>query len=179
MPPPAIKTVRKLIFYQYAKIIASSAGFSKEKNRAAYYRFLMDRMLKLSSGEINMSTILRELKMQMTSCSNCCEYCGSLENLSWDHLIPRSRGGPDNAENHVLACRKCNSSKGCKGLYEWYGIEHKDELPRIVAGKYLKMLYELHERNGSLEKINMKNKGKLDVLDLEIIIPTIPHPSQS
>lgn len=167
MPPPAIKTVRELIFYQYAKIIASSAGFSKEKNRATYYKFLIDRQQKLTSGEINMSTILRELKMQMTSCSNRCEYCGSLENLSWDHLIPRSRGGPDTAENHVLACRMCNSSKGSKGLYEWYGIDRKDELPRIVAGKYLKMLYELHERNGTLEKTSLNGKTKLDVLDLE------------
>lgn len=167
MPPPAIKTIRELIFYQYAKIIASSVGLSKDKNKSDYYKFVMDRMMKLSSGEIAMSTILRELKMQMTSCSNHCEYCGSIENLSWDHLIPRSRGGPDNADNHVLACRKCNSSKGCKGLYEWYGTARKDELPRIVAGKYLKMLYELHEKNGTLQKTSFNKK--LDVFDLEDI----------
>jgi len=144
MPPRAIKTIRDLIFYQYAKIIASAAGFSKKKNSSSYYKFLIDRQQKLVSGEITMSTILRELKMQMTSCSNCCEYCGTTENLSWDHLIPRSKGGPDTAENHVLACRKCNSSKSSKGLYEWYGIERKDELPRVVAGKYLKLLYKIH-----------------------------------
>jgi HNH endonuclease len=169
MPPPAIKTVRELIFYQYAKIIAASAGFCKEKNRSAYYKFLVSRQQKLSSGEITMSSILRELKMQITSCSNCCEYCGSLENLSWDHIIPRARGGRDDVDNHVLACRKCNSSKGCKELYEWYGIDRKDELPRIVAGKYLKMLYEIHEKNGTLEKLHLNNDGKLDVLDLEMI----------
>jgi hypothetical protein len=169
MPPPAIKTIRELIFYQYAKIIASSAGFSVKQNRAAYYKFLIDRQKKLTSGEINMSAILRELKAQMTSCSNCCEYCGSIENLSWDHIIPRSRGGQDTVENHVLACRRCNSSKGSKGLYEWYGIDRKDELPRIVAGKYLKLLYEIHEKNGTLDKFSLNEDGKLDVLDLEVI----------
>ena len=169
MPPPAVKTVRELIFYQYAKIIASSAGFSKSKNRGAYYKFLMDRMLKLSSGEIKMSAILREMKMQMTARSNCCEHCGSAADLSWDHIIPKSRGGPDTAENHVQACRSCNSSKGSKGLYEWYGEDRKDDLPRIVAGKYLKLLYDIHERNGTLDMSSLNHDGKLDVLDLEVI----------
>lgn len=170
MPPPAIKTIRELICYQYAKIIASSAGFSKSTNKASYYKFVMDRMLKLASGEIKMSTVLREMKMQMTSSTQCCEYCGTLETLTWDHIIPRARGGPDTAENHVLACTKCNSSKGSKGLYEWYGVNRKDELPRIVAGKYLKMLYEIHERNNTLDTPPSSSKGKLDVLDLEAVV---------
>jgi HNH endonuclease len=88
--------------------------------------------------------------------------------LSFDHLIPHVRGGPDSAENLVLACKHCNSSDGKKGLYEWYGIDRKDDLPRIVAGKYLKLLYEIHERNGTLNKGDMKGDGKLDVLDLEV-----------
>ena len=29
MPPPAVKSVRQIIYYQYAKIIASSSGFGK------------------------------------------------------------------------------------------------------------------------------------------------------
>ena len=161
MPPPAIKTVKQLIFYQYAKIIASSAGIPE-------YAFIMSKMKLLSSGNLKMSTALRELKMQMSSTDNCCEYCGLKENLSWDHLIPTSKGGDDSAENQVLACRSCNSSKGAKGLYAWYGIKRKDELPRLVAGKYLKMLYELHEKNNTLEFLGRNGKGNLTVLDLEV-----------
>jgi hypothetical protein len=54
-----------------------------------------------------------------------------------------------------------------RGLYKWYGLDRKDELPRIVAGKYLKLLYEIHERNGTLGKGDLKKDGKLDVLDLD------------
>lgn len=169
MPAPSVKTVRDLIFYQYAKIIVASAGFCKTQNRAAYYKFLIDRQKKLSSGEIKMSTVLRELKKQITALENRCEYCGTLENLSWDHLIPRVKNGPDTIENQVLACKSCNSSKGCKGIYEWYGLKRKDDVPRIVAGKYLKLLYEIHEKNGTLESSNLNGDGKLDVLDLEVI----------
>ena len=111
MPPPSVKTIKYLIFYQYAKIIASSAGIPG-------HRFIMSKVKLLSSGEIKMSAILRELKMQMSRDGKCCEYCQSTENLSWDHLIPRVKGGADNGDNGVWACRSCNSSKGCRGIYE-------------------------------------------------------------
>jgi len=168
MPPPYVKTIRDLIYYQYAKMMANSAGFSKEKDKSSYYKFIIDRVKKLKSGEIEISGILRELKKQIKEGKNCCEFCGNTKSLSFDHLIPRARGGPDNIENQVLACKSCNSSKGKKGLYEWYGLGRKDELPRIVAGKYLKLIYEMHNRNGTLDKTDLKGDGKLDVLDLEV-----------
>lgn len=161
MPPPAIKTIKDLIFYQYAKLIASSAKISG-------YKFIMSKMKQLSAGEIKMSTHLRELKMQMEGNKHC-EYCQTTENLSWDHLIPRIKGGPDTADNGAWACRTCNSSKGSKGIYEWYGLEKKDELPRLIAGKYLKLLYDIHESMGSLDSSDINGDGKLDVLDLETI----------
>ncbi len=169
MPSPSIKTIRDLIFYQYSKIIADSVGLSKTgSTKSEYFSFVMDRVNKLRSGEINMSTISREIKMQILSEQKCCEYCGKLDGLSWDHLIPRSKEGPDDVENLVLCCRSCNSSKGNRGLYAWFGIKNKDNFPRIVAGKYLKLLYDLHNERGTLDARDLNGDGKLDVLDLEI-----------
>ena len=128
----------------------------------------MSRMKLLSSGDIKMSMILREMKMQMSGNKHC-EYCQSTEDLSWDHLIPRSKGGPDTAENGAWACRPCNSSKGSKGIYEWYGLDKKDEIPRLITGKYLKLLYDMHETRGTLDASDLNGDGKLDVLDLEVI----------
>lgn len=34
-----------------------------------------------------------------------CQYCGSAEELTMDHVMPRSRGGRHNWENVVTACR--------------------------------------------------------------------------
>ena len=51
-----------------------------------------------------------------------CAYCGrryKRRRLTVDHVIPRSRGGADNASNKVLACRSCNEHKGCKTPAEW------------------------------------------------------------
>jgi hypothetical protein len=59
-----------------------------------------------------------------------CHYCGTrlatepdkngrpLENqVTLDHIVPRSRGGGDHLENFVLSCPGCNQWKG-RELYE-------------------------------------------------------------
>lgn len=46
---------------------------------------------------------------------NRCQYCGRhfpTSELSIDHVIPRSQGGPHIWENVVCACTKCNARKG-------------------------------------------------------------------
>ena len=40
-----------------------------------------------------------------------CQYCGSTSDLTFDHLVPRSRGGRTTWENVVAACSSCNLSK--------------------------------------------------------------------
>lgn len=41
-----------------------------------------------------------------------CQYCGTSEKLTLDHVLPRSRGGRDTWENLVTACMPCNNRKG-------------------------------------------------------------------
>ena len=41
-----------------------------------------------------------------------CQYCGSREDLTFDHLLPRSRGGITTWHNVVAACSDCNLRKG-------------------------------------------------------------------
>jgi 5-methylcytosine-specific restriction endonuclease McrA len=41
-----------------------------------------------------------------------CQYCGSRDDLTFDHLIPRSRGGMTTWDNVVTACSPCNLQKG-------------------------------------------------------------------
>ena len=43
-----------------------------------------------------------------------CQYCGALDDLTFDHLIPRSRGGQTTWDNVVTACSPCNLAKGGK-----------------------------------------------------------------
>lgn len=46
-----------------------------------------------------------------------CQYCGRRppgEQMTIDHVIPRSRGGATGWTNCVLACIPCNRKKGCR-----------------------------------------------------------------
>ena len=41
-----------------------------------------------------------------------CVTCGTHLDLTLDHIVPWSKGGPDTVENLQTMCRPCNSSKG-------------------------------------------------------------------
>jgi len=45
-----------------------------------------------------------------------CQYCGSDNNLTLDHVHPASKGGPRSWENLATACSPCNTRKGDKML---------------------------------------------------------------
>jgi len=47
--------------------------------------------------------------------NNTCQYCGRVfapQDLTLDHITPRSRGGDSAWENLVTCCRSCNNRKG-------------------------------------------------------------------
>lgn len=69
-------------------------------------------------------------------------------------------------DNMVLCCKKCNLSKSDRDPFEWFGKERKYEIPRLVLGKYLKLVFEAHEKAGSLDSADLNADGSLDVIDL-------------
>lgn len=48
-----------------------------------------------------------------------CVYDGVTEDLTLDHIVPLASGGAHCEDNLVVACRKCNSSKGTTPLIVW------------------------------------------------------------
>ena len=49
-----------------------------------------------------------------------CAYCGSKNNLTMDHVVPRAKGGSDFTKNVVCCCHSCNQNKGHEDWEEWY-----------------------------------------------------------
>jgi len=144
--------------YEYAKLIADAAIFGRPTRAAVvraggkYWSFVTVTFRKLVAGEISPSSILRENKLLVMDGSECA-YCGKVGDLQWEHIIPRSRGGPDTIDNLVLACADCNLQKAALNPIEWYekkGLERR-EVPRLVMGKLLKVVLDEHRRRGSLE----------------------------
>jgi 5-methylcytosine-specific restriction endonuclease McrA len=66
-----------------------------------------------------------------------CQYCGTPSDLTFDHIIPRSRGGRTTWENIVTACAPCNLKKGGRTPRE------ADMRPTKAPGR--PSMYELQE----------------------------------
>ena len=84
-----------------------------------------------------------------------CQYCGDKKDLTFDHLLPKSKGGVTNWENVVTACSTCNVKKGGKlpaqcGMY-----------PKI---KPYKPTEEQLHKNGRNFPPNFLHKSWLDYL---------------
>lgn len=84
-----------------------------------------------------------------------CQYCGSKDDLTFDHLIPRSRGGLTRWDNVVAACAPCNLRKGGDMP------EKANMWPRQMP--YRPTVHELH-RNGRLFPPNYLHESWLDYL---------------
>lgn len=49
-----------------------------------------------------------------------CTYCGSEENLTLDHIVPRCKGGARwDSDNVTTCCRSCNQAKGSMSLADF------------------------------------------------------------
>lgn len=124
-----------------------------------------------------MSSTIRDYQKEWEKGKKCV-YCGSESNLSIDHIIPISRAGVDpriiallnSPDNCVWACKNCNSSKGDKDVFEWFGYDQLDEIPKLVLSKFLKLSHKLHETQGTLILEDLNMDGMLDIYDLGTVI---------
>jgi hypothetical protein len=173
-PPKYVGTVRELIYWYYADLIARAAGFDNN------YGFVVSRYKLLKSGKMKWSPSHRDFQKSL-ELGNVCVYCGSAQSISMDHIIPISRAGVDprviclldSVDNIIQSCKKCNSSKGDRDAFEWYGRDRLDDIPKLVLSKFLKMAYELHETQGTLDLGDMNFDGVLDIFDLGVVITNL------
>ena len=157
-------TVRELIYWEYAKLIAGSAVGDRGNFKFTNYTFR-----SLLEGKVTPSSILAE-NQQLFALGNVCAYCGAQGVLHWEHIIPVSRGGPDNIDNMVRACAPCNLTKGARDPYQWYlGTRINDPIPRLVLGKFLKVLYEAYSEKNLLDSPEYMKKHAIERLSLSSV----------
>lgn len=84
-----------------------------------------------------------------------CQYCGSTRDLTFDHLIPRSKGGQTTWENVITACSPCNLRKANKYSHE-IGMHPRNR-------PFQPTVYELHN-NGRLFPPNHLHESWMDYL---------------
>jgi 5-methylcytosine-specific restriction endonuclease McrA len=73
------------------------------------------RRLKIKLTRINHGGLTLTEKINYVKKMNYkCNFCGSENNPSIDHIIPISKGGKETLDNLQVLCISCNSKKGGK-----------------------------------------------------------------
>ena len=81
-----------------------------------------------------------------------CQYCGEMSDLTFDHLLPRSKGGETTWENVVTACSKCNLKKA-NHLYHVANM-------KPMQWPYKPNVHELH-KDGKLFPPNYLHESRM------------------
>lgn len=96
------------------EIERASRARNKEKNRPA-----KNARQQIRNRKVQGSTHVISAKDLRRLYSQPCSECGTMKNLSIDHIIPLSRGGSHSVGNMMTLCRSCNASKHARTIMEW------------------------------------------------------------
>ena len=85
---------------------------------------------------------VREAVLKLTD--GKCAYCGTLiapgrghndvSNFVVEHVVPKSKGGPDNIVNFVPACRGCNNAKGDRHVLHFINTVLPNRIAKAGGG---------------------------------------------
>lgn len=113
--------------YEAPAVIRLLTFIAPKKDLKFYKSFTRKHILERDNGE-------------------CC-YCGkelSLNKMTYDHVLPKSRGGQTNWNNIVSCCLRCNSKKNDKTPDEaGMKLIHKPYAPKIADNYQSGMISKL------------------------------------
>lgn len=93
------------------------------------------RALEASNGIFSVSE--RDLRRALLRADNACTYCrrnfSDDIRVTWDHVVPVTRGGTFSVGNLVPACGPCNSSKMDRTVAEWLAWKRRLNSPTILT----------------------------------------------
>jgi len=148
---PVPKTVREQIAWSYANLARAHAALDDgvAKYKAVHHIIRNKLYYGLLSGKMSMRSLYDDERIKMTA-PQACYYCGAKGNLAVDHLIPRIRGGRDETDNLIWACRTCNSSKQGRDMLIW--AKSKEFFPSLLLlRRYLKIVARYCDENGHMD----------------------------
>ena len=105
-----------LVFGGKAEILETHESFISTTNESFPYPSVIRLICLIRAPRARVKLTRREVFLRD---SYTCQYCGRhTGDLTLDHVVPRSRGGPHTWENLASACRSCNHRKGGKSVTE-------------------------------------------------------------
>jgi len=169
-----IITVREQIAWSYANLARADKALQDGVEKYGRIHHMIRAKLNkgLRDRTMSMASLYQDERLKMTV-PQACYYCGSTSKLSVDHLIPRIKGGADESDNLIWACRSCNSSKRDRDMLQW--MIDKKSFPSIyLLRRYLKIVMRYCESNGLLDLELEEVLKKTLPFDLSLLPHTFP-----
>lgn len=113
--PVKVISWQKAITLLYQGKAQSLIDYSELRIHSQTISFALPKILKLNGKHRLLFTIKFTRENVFYRDNYTCQYCGERlkENqLTFDHVIPASKGGPTTWQNVVTACKPCNFKKG-------------------------------------------------------------------
>ena len=164
-----LDTTGEVLHWSYANLAMAHAAVSKraESYGRKHYAIRARLYKGLRTGTMNVGPLADDERLKLTL-PQACAYCGGRQHLAADHIVPRDRGGADEGDNLIWACRGCNSSKGNKDLLAWY--ERRTEFPPLlILRRYVKLALEMCTVRGILDR------PIVEAIDLPMEIGRVPQ----
>ncbi len=101
---------------EMSELRAEEKGPDDDWVRSVNYEVQVPRVIRLFGYDrVPKHTLRFNRRNLFARDGNRCQYCGNTlpsQQLSLDHVVPRSRGGETSWENIVCCCVRCNTRKG-------------------------------------------------------------------
>ena len=131
-----------LVFKGKAEIVEHLSEMPIVTSRKNYKRPTVIRLLRYISVPFRKVNLSRENIFRRDDYK--CIYCGDKENLTIDHVIPKSRGGKNRWINLVSCCSSCNTKKDNKTPEE-AGMNMSHEPFRPTYLYFVEKFKKVHE----------------------------------
>ena len=176
MSERTFKSLSELLYWSYANLqmVDAACNMGKDTYDRTCYMIRSKAYKAYCEGRWKISDLYKQQMEKLQQSNHACAYCGKVfispKEATIDHIFPRIKGGSNEMENIVFACKTCNSSKDDKDMFGWYR-EHFNTFPSIyLTANYLKKIYLYAQANNLLNE----ELSTLDTLDLPFDWHCIP-----
>ena len=149
-------TLAELLYWSYANLQMADAACNMGKSSYDRTCFMIRSKAYKAycEGRWQISDLYKQQIEKLQESNHACAYCGKVfsspKEATVDHIFPRIKGGTNEMENILFACKTCNSSKGDRDMFGWY-VEHFHTFPSIyLTATYLKKIYLFAQANDLL-----------------------------
>lgn len=147
------RTVRESLYWSYANFAMACVSCKHDEPTYQQTDYIVRNKLYhgLLRGTIRPRSLLIDEREKLATATACC-YCGAEGDLTLDHLVSQLKGGSHSADNLVVACRPCNSSKGALDLLEWMAKRGLFP-PLYLLRRYLKLAIRYCEEHDLMDLV--------------------------